>query len=164
MIRAGVLDRRRVELLRGDIYEMTPEEPSHSFYGGSLADRFRHSLRDRALVREARPVTFSNSELEPDIAIVRGVWDDYRLRHPQPEDIFLVVEISESSLNYDLELKRKVYATAIVPEYWVVDLKNRRVVVFREPKNGDYRSRSQVQEGAIVPLAFPDVEISVFEN
>lgn len=87
-IEAGILPDCRVELLSGEIHEITPEGPLHSFYGGSLADFCRDRLGSQALVREARPITLTDSEPEPDIAIVRGSWADYRLRHPAAEDIF----------------------------------------------------------------------------
>ena len=92
----------------------TPEGPPHTFYGGSLADFFRLSLGNRALVREAHPITLEDSEPEPDIAIVRGGWANYRLRHPRAEEIYLVVEISESSLVKDLERKKLIYATPMM--------------------------------------------------
>lgn len=78
MIASGILDDRRVELLAGEIHEMTPEAPIRTFCGGSLADYFRDRLNRQALVREARPITLTDSsEPEPDIAIVRGSWSDY---------------------------------------------------------------------------------------
>lgn len=112
MIASGILDDRRVELLAEEIHEMTPEAPIHAFCGGSLADYFRTCLNRQALVREARPITLETSEPEPDIAIVRGSWSDYRERHPGSDDIYLVVEISNSSLTKDLEQKQPIYAAA----------------------------------------------------
>jgi Uma2 family endonuclease len=161
MIEAGILSDRQVELLAGEIYEMTPEGPPHSFYGGSLADYFRECLGKRALVREARPITLANSEPEPDIAIVQGTWADYRYRHPGPEEIFLVLEVSESSLAKDLEQKTGVYAAANIPEYWVLDIAAQRLIVFRNPVGANYQSRQEFQIGTISPLAFPEITISL---
>lgn len=159
MIQVGILQDRRVELLAGEIHEMTPEGPPHTFYGGSLADFFRYRLGNRALVREAHPITLADSEPEPDIAIVRGSWPNYRQRHPGPEDIFLLVEISDSSLTKDLELKKSIYAAAGIQEYWVLDLTKLRLIMFRNPQRDNYQSRQEFQEGAIAPIAFPDIEI-----
>lgn len=112
MIEAGILEGRQVELLAGEIYEMTPEGPSHTFYGGSLADYFRNGIAQRGLVREARPITLADSEPEPDIAIVQGTWTQYRHRHPGLQEVFLLVEISDSSLAKDLEQKKSIPAAA----------------------------------------------------
>lgn len=161
MIRAGILEGRQVELLAGEIHQMVPEDPPHTFYGGSLADEFRRCLGDRALVREARPVTFADSEPEPDIAIVQGIWENYRYHHPQAEDIFLLVEISASSLAKDLGTKKAIYAAAGIRDYWVLNLAKRQLIVLRHPEDGDYRERQELREGSIAPLAFPDVEISL---
>lgn len=111
-------------------------------------------------MREAHPITLADSEPEPDIAIVRGSWPNYRQRHPGPEDIFLLVEISDSSLTKDLELKKSIYAAAGIQEYWVLDLTKLRLIMFRNPQRDNYQSRQEFQEGAIAPIAFPDIEIS----
>ena len=161
MIRSGILDDRHVELIAGDIFEMAPEGPEHTYAGGSLSDRFRDCLHGSALVREARPITLSDSEPEPDIALVAGNWTAYRDRHPGPTDIFLLVEISRSTLSFDLTQKRDLYAAAGVPEYWVVDLQNRRSIVFRNPSAKVYQSHQILTTGTIAPLAFPNCAIAV---
>lgn len=161
MIEAGILRDRNVELLSGEIHQMAPEGPPHTYYGGSLADRFREHLAGQALVREARPVTLADSEPEPDIAIVRGSWEDYRFRHPMGEEILLLVEISETSLTKDLEVKRGIYAAAGIEDYWIFNLRQPQLIVLRNPHNGDYQSEVRRQEGALSPLAFPDLTLSV---
>jgi Uma2 family endonuclease len=161
MIEAGILQNRHVELLAGEIHEMAPEEPAHTFYGGSMADYFRGCLGNRALVREARPITLANSEPEPDIALVRGQWSDYRLRHPSPEEVFLLVKISQSTLAKDLETKKSAYAAAGIPEYWVLDLVNSLLIVFRNPQANNYLLRQELNNGDISPLMFPDIKISL---
>ncbi len=161
MIQAGILQDRHVELLAGEIHEMTPEGAAHTFYGGSLADFFRERLERQALVREARPITLADSEPEPDIAIVRGKWTDYRHRHPQAEEIFLLIEISESSLNKDLEQKKSIYAAAGIQDYWVLDLKQLQLIIFRNPQGDDYQLQQELSKGTIAPLAFPKIKISL---
>ena len=161
MIEAGILDDRKVELIAGEICPMAPEGPPHSYFGGSLADQFRSRLGNRALVRNANPITLSSSEPEPDIAVVKGTWDTYRQRHPNGEDIFLLVEVSESSLQKDLGIKRATYAAAGIKEYWILDLKNSQLIAFRELQNADYLSVQRLQQGEISPLAFPDLSFSV---
>lgn len=163
MIEAGILKDRHVELLAGEIHSMAPETPPHSFYGGSMADFFRGCLGNRALVREAHPITLANSEPEPDIALVRGQWLDYRSRHPSAEEVFLIVEVSQSTLAKDLETKKAVYAAAGIPEYWVVDLVNSLLIVFRNPQANNYLSQQELNSGDISPLMFLDIKISITE-
>lgn len=161
MIEAGILRDRNVELLSGEIHQMAPEGPSHTYYGGSLADRFRDQLAGRALVREARPITLADSEPEPDVAIALGTWEDYRFRHPHAAAVLLVVEISETSLTKDLEVKRAIYAAAGIEDYWIFNLRQPQLIVLCEPQNGDYQSEVRLQEGTLSPLAFPDLTFSV---
>ncbi len=161
MIEAGLLCDRNVELLQGEIHHMPPEGPPHTFYGGSLADRLRSKLGNRTLVREARPITLSDSEPEPDIAVVRGTWDDYRYRHPNAKEVLLAIEISDSSLAKDLNEKRIIYATASIPEYWVLALNQPELIVLRDPQDGNYQSEARLQQGSISPLAFADITFSI---
>ena len=162
MIAAGILENRRVELLAGEIVLMPPEGPSHTYYGGSLADLFRRKLSDRTLVRSAVPITLPNEdEPEPDIAVVQGAWDRYKDRHPYPEDIFLVVEVSDSTLKKDTTQKRKTYAAANIPEYWVLNLKANELIVYRTPEAGNYTSERRFSHGSISPISFSDLSFSV---
>ncbi|NET38728.1 MAG: Uma2 family endonuclease [Cyanothece sp. SIO1E1] len=161
MLDAGILKDRKVELLAGEIHQMVPEGPPHTYYGGSFADRFREKLAGRALVREAHPITLADSEPEPDIAIVQGNWENYRHRHPGAAEVLLVIEIAESSLSKDTETKRVIYATTGITDYWVFDLKTPQLMIYRHPQNGDYQSKSNLQQGTIAPLAFPDLQFSV---
>ena len=161
MIDAGILANRKVELLAGEVHQMAPEGPLHTYYGGSFADRFREKLAGSALVREARPITLADSEPEPDIAIVQGGWENYRHRHPGSAEILLLIEISESSLKKDTEDKRIIYATANIADYWVLDLTTSQLILYRNPKAGDYQSVSYLQQGDIAPLAFPELTFSV---
>ncbi|PZO54414.1 MAG: hypothetical protein DCF15_11830 [Phormidesmis priestleyi] len=161
MIESEILLDKKVELLNGEVYQMPPEGAPHSYFGGSLADQFRRKLGNRALVRNAIPITLSNSEPEPDIAVVTGDWETYRYRHPYSEDVLLAVEVSASSLEKDLTLKRQIYAAAGIQDYWILALKNSRLLVFREPQDGDYQLTTELQQGTISPLAFPDVSFAV---
>jgi Uma2 family endonuclease len=101
------------------------------------------------------------SEPEPDLAIVEfKVWE-YEEYHPYPENIFWVMESSNTSLKKDLEVKDKVYAAAGIQEYWVVNLPAKKLVVFRDPIDGDYQSKQTYTTGTISPLAFSDVMVSI---
>ena len=161
LVEAGLLADRRVELLQGEIVQMAPEGPLHSYMTDGLASYLRRQVADRAIVREAHPITLSDSEPEPDLAIVRLPRSQYRDRHPYAEDIFWLVEIANSTLEYDLNDKKKIYARARIPEYWVVDVKGKRVLIFRGPQGDNYQFELAVSEGNIAPLAFPDLVLSV---
>ncbi len=162
MVEAGILSDRHVELLHGEIIEMSPEGKPHAHLSSDAADYFRDLLRGRAKIREGKPITLPNhSEPEPDIAVVRDLGDTYLEHHPYPEDIFWVVEYSDSSLTKDLEVKPKTYAQGGILEYWVTNLKRMELVVFRNPGDDDYGEKRTLIEGDISPVAFPDVVVSV---
>ncbi|MGI8499903.1 MAG: Uma2 family endonuclease [Hassallia sp.] len=163
MVEVGLLSERHVELLNGEVVEMPPEGPEHAQLSTDAADYLRAVLGETVLVRDAKPITLplTASEPEPDLAIVQPLRALYRTRHPYPENIFWVIEYSNTSLSKDLDAKRKVYALAEIPEYWVVDLKNRCVKIFRNPNDGDYISEVTLSNGEVNPLAFPNIIILV---
>jgi Uma2 family endonuclease len=170
MIETGILDERRVELVNGEIIEMSPEGAPHSSYCGEIAEYLRRLLGNRAKVREAHPITLpDNSEPEPDIAIVRNRSTLYRDRHPYPEDIFWLIEIANSTLAKDLSMKKDLYANAGITEYWVLNLQASTLVVFRDltisqggdSANASYQSETIYTSGLIFPLAFQDLEIDI---
>jgi Uma2 family endonuclease len=159
---AGVFDDVSVELLKGDLIEVSPEGVPHAASSSDAGDYLREILGNRAKVREGHPITLPNhSEPEPDIAIVDPDTEIYRLHHPYPENIFWVIEFSQSSLQKDLEIKSKIYAEVGIPEYWVMNLKNRTLIVFRDPIDGKYQSQHTLTHGTISPLSFPDIQIDV---
>lgn len=138
MIDAGILSDRQVELLKGEIVEMSPEGVPHAYCSHEAGEYLAKLLGDayggklRAKVRHAKPITLPNdSEPEPDIAIVQPLGREYREHHPYPENIFWVIEYANSSLEKDLDIKSKIYAQAGILEYWVVNLKKLNLVVFR---------------------------------
>lgn len=162
MIETGLLDDKRVELIRGEIVEMAPEGEPHAYFSTESGHYLSRLLGDRALVRPAKPITLPNqSEPEPDVAIVKPLGQEYLNHHPYPEDIFWVIEYSNSSLEKDLNLKSKVYAEVNIAEYWVINLRNQSLIVFRNPQAGGYASQTSYTTGTLTALALPDVPISV---
>lgn len=162
MVETGLLDNRRVELIRGEIIEMAPEGTPHANASTSSGEYLTVLLIKHAQIRPAKPITLPNgSEPEPDVAIVRRLGSGYDTHHPYPEDVFWLIEYSDSTLQKDLNIKTQVYAEVNIPEYWVVDIKKRQLIVFRDPKDGEYTTRSSYTEGQIMSLAFPDIPISV---
>jgi Uma2 family endonuclease len=102
------------------------------------------------------------SEPQPDFALVKPRADFYKKKHPGPADTFLIIEVSESSLRYDLQVKAPLYARHGVPEYWVIDLKGRQVRFFRSPDSGQYADVSSTgTPGVVAPVALPEVKIDL---
>lgn len=162
MIESGLLEDRSLELINGEIIQMSPEGVSHSFYCRGTAKYLRSMLGDRAEISEAHPIMIPNdSEPEPDIAILRTPDTLYQNRHPLPADIFWLIEIANSTLAKDLGVKRDLYAQAGIPEYWVMNLQQLELVVFRDLRDDGYRSEVCLSSGIISPLAFPDILIEI---
>jgi Uma2 family endonuclease len=163
IIAAGILARRNVELINGKIVEMAPEGEYHAYCSDEAGEYLIYLFGEKAKVRQAKPITIpeNNSEPQPDIAIVQRLGKDYQQHHPYPENIFWVIEYSNSSLSKDLEVKTKVYAAAGIPEYWVINLRIMELIVFRDPTDVGYQSQALFKHGEICSLAFPDIVISV---
>lgn len=162
LIATGILSDRRVELLDGDIVEMAPEGMPHAVYCGRSVKYLRNLLGDRAEVRETHPITLpNNSEPEPDVAIVRSPDTQYLTHHPYPEDVFWLIEYSDSTLAKDLNTKQQIYAQAGILEYWVVNLQASELIVFRGIDHDSYEMEIRLNSGSISPLSFLDIEVEV---
>jgi Uma2 family endonuclease len=163
MAKAGVLrEDERVELLDGEIIEMSPIGGRHAGCVDDLGEWFIVRLVGRARVRVQNPVRLSSgSEPEPDIALVRPRPDRYRRGHPGPGDVLLIIEVADTTLDYDRDTKLPFYAAAGIPEVWIWDLNGERVLVYREPHEGQYRRASVIKRGVLSPMAFPDPELLV---
>lgn len=164
MVEAGILtDHDRVELVGGEIVEMTPIDPAHAHAVDALTLLLVEGVHRQAVVRVQHPVRLPpDSEPEPDLVLARSKPEGYRRRHPEPPDILLVVEVARTSLLYDRNVKFRVYAERDVPEAWLVDIPGGCVEVHREPAADGYRNVQTVGSGGSVsPLAFPDLVVAV---
>lgn len=161
MIEAGILGDRRVELIDGEIWEMSPEGPLHTSTNIQAVKYLRSLVEGLAEVREAHPITLANSEPEPDIAIVRLPDTVYLTRHPFPNDIYWLIEIADRTLPIDLGRKKKAYALAGINEYWVIDVRAKTMKIFRSPDGDSYTNEREVSRGNVTPLAFSCLAISV---
>jgi Uma2 family endonuclease len=164
MVDAGVFDprdRRRLEFIRGEIREMSPISPLHADMVDRVADwSFASTGRDKVRVRIQSPIRLPGVESVPEPDVVWALQRDYSRRHPGPDDVLLLIEVAESSLQYDLGEKADLYAAAGIRDYWVVDLVARRVVVHRDPADGRYRTLEAFSgEDAVRPLAFPEITL-----
>ncbi len=166
MVEAGILgEDDRVELIEGEIIEMPPISSAHAGCVDRLAMRLMEGLRRRAIVRVQGPIRLGErSEPMPDLALLRPRADFYASAHPGPEDVWLVIEVAETSGAYDRERKLPLYGRAGIPETWVVDLEREEVVVGRDPSPEGYRTLCIARRGeTLAPLAFPDLILSVDE-
>jgi Uma2 family endonuclease len=161
LVNSGVLAGKRVELLEGEIIEMSPEEIPHRNTNHKVIKYLRKLLDGLAEVYESHPITLDNSEPKPDIAIVRLPENIYDTHHPYPEDIYWLIEVSNETLTKDLEQKTIIYARNGIPEYWVIDLKNNQLIVHTQPQNSSYARIVKYQVGAISPLAFSEIVIAI---
>ena len=107
------------------------------------------------------PMAQSHSRIRNQNQILRSPESAYNDRHPEPQDVFWIVEIAPTSLRKDLELKSAIYAAAGIQEYWVLDLSAKHTIVFRYPEHGEYAIKQKLEDGIIIPLAFPDIRVSV---
>jgi Uma2 family endonuclease len=155
----------RVELLDGEVIEMSPIGSEHAGCVNALVELFHRRLRRKVIVSVQNPFLLSNySEPQPDLCLLRPRADFYRRSHPQPGDVLLVIEVASSSLGYDRGRKRPAYAGAGVAELWIVDLAREAVLVHRRPSRRTYRLSTRYGRGAsIAPQAFPDCRIPVAE-
>jgi Uma2 family endonuclease len=164
MIEARILDEDdRVELLEGKIVCMSPQRPFHAASVQRSSRLLFKLLSDRAEIRVQLPVILGNdSEPEPDLAVVRFDADEYSFRHPEVPDIYLLIEVADSTIAKDRNQKARIYAKNQVLEYWILDLQKRQVYVFRQPEEGIYREKLILNsDDSITMQAFPDVAIAL---
>ena len=144
----------RVELIDGVIIDMPPIGSEHAAIGTELDTLLRNSVGDRALVRCQWPLRLGDdSELQPDLALVRPCKNLYRDRHPTAADTLLVIEVSATTLYDDLRQKMRLYARYGIKEYWVVDVVNRRLHVFRQPVSTGYEQASSIHRPGSVEIS-----------
>lgn len=164
MIAAGVLtEEDRVELISGEIIEMSPINVPHVLCVNALTRLFSRQLGEKAIVSVQNPIHLDKqSRPRPDVALWRPRSDDYAIGLAEPEDIFLVVEVADTSLHFDRTVKLPLYARAGIEEVWLVNLASREIEVYREPTAAGYRIMRRLFSGdTAVPLAFPEVEFAV---
>ena len=161
---AGILhEDDRVELIEGEIRHMPPIGSPHAAGVNRLAFTFIGKLTGRATVSVQAPVRLSEfSEPQPDLLLLRFREDFYASRHPQPDDVLLLVEVADSSLGFDRGTKAGLYARHGIPEVWIEALGRDFLEVYRDPSPQGYRDVRTFRRGdRISPLAFPDLVLEV---
>jgi Uma2 family endonuclease len=149
MGRIGIFSEdERVELVCGEVIEMSPIGERHAACVDALSELLRERLRRSVNVRVQNPVQLDDySEPQPDIAVLKRRDDFYRHAHPRPEDVLVVVEVSDTTPEYDRKVKVPLYARAGIRETWVVNLPEERIEVYADPAAGDYQTVNSYARG-----------------
>jgi Uma2 family endonuclease len=166
MSEAGVLRPGvRVELLGGRIIDMSPIGPFHAGLVKRLSRLFNLKANGRWTVSTQDPLHLDAlSEPQPDIMLLKPAPDDYTIRHPEPNDVFLLIEVSDTTLEYDRAEKLPAYGRAGILEVWIVNLNESKVEVYRDPDFTGYGSKALLQPGDQARTqAFPDMVVDLAE-
>jgi Uma2 family endonuclease len=156
MCEAGVFDEDVwIELIRGEIVDMPPPGPNHEAAVTELIYQLVQGVGRRAIVwPQGNAISLPNSESrpQPDITVLKRREDLYRGKRPTPEDVLILIEVSDTSLKYDKSIKLHLYAEAAIPEYWLVNLVDKAIEVHKDPREGTYQSVARVQSGETIQL------------
>ncbi|CAN5842449.1 Uma2 family endonuclease [soil metagenome] len=145
------------ELIEGDIYDMTAHSPRHRAFVDIVVDNFKTALKGRATIFAQSTLAFEGWSPEPDLMVLKFDSKRYRDRQPSTEETLLIVEVSDTTLAKDKGIKLRSYALQGVQEYWIVNLVDDVIEVYREPLGAEYSEKKTYGfRDAFAPLAFPD--------
>ena len=164
MAEVGILTHdERVELVNGEIIQMSPMGDRHAYSVDELVDLLGYRFRGRARIRCQNPVRIDGRrEVQPDIAVLKLRDDLYSSGHPGPADVLLLIEVSDTTLSYDRNVKLPMYAQFDIPETWIINIPDRLVEIYTDPSDGQYRTRHTYSpDQTVSPTAFPDVTLPV---
>ncbi len=162
MAEIGILTPEdRVELIGGEIIAMSPIGRKHAAAVNRLTNLFPPLLANKVIVSVQNSIRLDNySEPQPDIVLLKPRSDFYESKIPEAEDIYLLIEVSDSTITYDQEIKLPLYAESNINEVWIVNLNNKTLEVYRQPQDKIYLEQQKNVE-SISPLAFPDVSLTI---
>ena len=164
MSEAGILSENdQVELINGEIIEMSPIGRRHTACVNRLNSVFSQLLGKKVIIAVQNPITLNNlSEPQPDIALLKPRADFYESGHPQPQDVFLLIEVADRSLEYDRDVKIPLYASSGITEVWLVDIYEQVIIVYRYPSENGYSDIQKLSRGEKMSIqAFPEVNLVV---
>jgi len=145
---AGIFENERVELINGIIYYMSPIGSPHRGCVAHIYEELLLQFRGKFTIAAQDPIRCSdNSEPEPDIAVLDFRKDRYKTQHPNPENVHLLIEVADTTLERDRTLKMNFYAQEGIPEYWIANIPEKQIEIFRHPKNNDYQEKIIVKKG-----------------
>ncbi len=153
----------RVELIEGEIIDMAPIGSTHVSYVNRLNRELVRAVGDSALVSVQNPVILGDlSEPEPDFALLKSKANDYEDSLPNADDIILLIEVADTSINYDKQIKSPLYARFCIPEYWLIDIQKKNLTVYQKPEQGQYTEvTTQLLPLNRSPLLLPDVKFDL---
>jgi Uma2 family endonuclease len=141
----------RVELIEGEIFEMSPIGRRHAACVDRLTELFSEQLQRRAIIRVQNPIVLNDySEPQPDVALLKRREDFYAQSLPIPGDVLLIIEVADTTLEYDRQIKAPLYARAGIAEVWIVNLADEQVEIYSQPANGAYQSQRQAGRGETI--------------
>ena len=155
----------RVELLDGEIHDMSPIGTLHGGMVNRLIRFFAPSARGRCLLSAQTPTHLNAySEPQPDLMLLKPAPDDYMTHHPVPDDVLLLIEVADSSLAHDSGRKLAAYARSGIGEVWIVNLPKQAIEVYREPQGSEFALKTVLCAGdKASPAVFPDVTVDIRE-
>ena len=164
MIENGIIhEGEHTELISGQIFNMAAKGTRHTLCTRRLFKQLLHLIGDRADVQSQDPITLpNNSEPEPDVVIARLRSDNYANSHPAPADIILVIEVADSSLDFDRNTKLQIYAAVGISEYWIVNLIDSRLEIYSQPEGAIYTNTQIILPPRLINLShFPDITLDL---
>lgn len=166
MAELGFFQGRRVELIEGEIIEMSPMNKPHATAVRKLLSILRTFFSAEYLIDSQLPMSFSkSSEPEPDVAVIKGKIEDFTKSHPKTAE--LIIEVSDSTLRFDRSAKASLYAQNKIQDYWILNLKDRTLEVYRQPKKDKKlgfiytENRIFTEDDRVSPLAAPQAKIKI---
>ena len=163
MAESGILtEDDRVELINGEIISMSPINSPHAGHVKRINALFTHLLGERAIVSVQDPLAINDfSEPEPDVMLLKPQDNFYADAHPQPDDVYLLIEVADSSIRIDREIKLPLYAKAQVAEVWIVNLVDWQIEVYRSPSAGIYQKIMVAKRGQNITVPHFSLTVTV---
>ncbi len=164
MVKAGILrEDDRVELIAGEVLEMSPIGTRHAACIDRLNALLNREVGANGIVRVQSPILLDDySESQPDLALLRVRDDYYMYGHPTPQDVLLVVEVGDSSMAYDHDVKLPLYAEAGIREVWLVSIPTERIECYIQPADGGYQTVNTLERGQILTsTVLPNLAVAV---
>lgn len=164
MAEAGILPERGVELINGEIIEMSPIGSKHAKIVKKLNHLLSKMLGDQFIISVQDPIVASDlSEPEPDLAVLKYRSDFYEHELPKGEDVLLAIEVADTTLTYDSKLKLPIYAQSGVPETWIIDLGKKEIRVYWQLEAGTYLASEKLPSSANITAKFIPLALSIAE-
>lgn len=157
-----IMEDDRIELLNGEMIEMSPIGPSHTAHVKGINRVLSKLLDGQAIIGVQDPIVLDNlSEPVPDISVLKWRADDYLLAHPTPKEVLLVIEVSDSSIGLDRTIKLPIYAAAGISDYWIINLLEKKIELYSNPLGAVYQAISEATITDEVTLPGFNLRISV---